>query len=439
VLAAVCAVASAVSADLAPASLGGPVVALDDGGRTPVAREGSELASRRALERGELRARLRRALRSAGGDAGAWVFEASARRRPRVYASRAKDRKVPASNQKLFTTAAVLGRFGARGHLETVVHARGETGPGGRALDGSLVLVGAGDPALGARSFARRHGLPLTPIADLATDIRQAGIRRVSGDLKVDDSVFDDRQGVGSTGWHAGPYLSPLSGLSFNSGYRRGHYAGSPEKVAGQELKASLRRNGVRVEGRVGHGEARPDLLAQEPLARVRSPSIANLVTATNRPSNNFFAEMLLKRLAAEDDRVGTTKRGARKAERFARSLAMGDDAADGSGLGRGNRASPRQVGSLLVAMLEQPAGSAFRQSLPLAGREGTVASRMRGTAAEGRCRAKTGTLAGVSALSGYCRAGEGTVAFSILMNGVDVYAARRAQDAMAAAIARYR
>jgi D-alanyl-D-alanine carboxypeptidase/D-alanyl-D-alanine-endopeptidase (penicillin-binding protein 4) len=63
----------------------------------------------------------------------------------------------------------------------------------------------------------------------------------------------------------------------------------------------------------------------------------------------------------------------------------------------------------------------------------------MRGTAAEGRCRAKTGTLSGVSALSGYCRAGHGTVAFAILNNDVDVNAARRAQDAMAAAIARYR
>jgi D-alanyl-D-alanine carboxypeptidase/D-alanyl-D-alanine-endopeptidase (penicillin-binding protein 4) len=63
----------------------------------------------------------------------------------------------------------------------------------------------------------------------------------------------------------------------------------------------------------------------------------------------------------------------------------------------------------------------------------------MNGTAAEGRCRAKTGTLIGVSALSGYCEAGHGRVAFSILMNSVDVNAARRAQDRMAALIARYR
>ena len=63
----------------------------------------------------------------------------------------------------------------------------------------------------------------------------------------------------------------------------------------------------------------------------------------------------------------------------------------------------------------------------------------MNGTAADGRCSTKTGTLIGASALSGYCHAGHGRVAFSILMNSVDVNAARAAQDRMAAAIARYR
>ena len=89
--------------------------------------------------------------------------------------------------------------------------------------------------------------------------------------------------------------------------------------------------------------------------------------------------------------------------------------------------------------MTEQGAGArAFRDSLPVAGREGTVADRMRGTAAEGNCATKTGTLADVSALSGYCQAGNHTIAFSLLMNSAYVDAARRAQDRIAAAIARY-
>ena len=81
----------------------------------------------------------------------------------------------------------------------------------------------------------------------------------------------------------------------------------------------------------------------------------------------------------------------------------------------------------------------AFRKSLPVAGKEGTVADRMRGTAAEGNCATKTGTLDGVSALSGYCNAGGHTIAFSVLNNSVDVNAAHVAQDRIAAAIARYK
>jgi D-alanyl-D-alanine carboxypeptidase/D-alanyl-D-alanine-endopeptidase (penicillin-binding protein 4) len=89
--------------------------------------------------------------------------------------------------------------------------------------------------------------------------------------------------------------------------------------------------------------------------------------------------------------------------------------------------------------MTQRPGGNAYRTSLPLAGREGTVAGRMRGTAAEGNCRTKTGTISGVSALSGYCDAGPDLIAFSILMNGVDTTRARNAQDGMASLIARYR
>ena len=115
---------------------------------------------------------------------------------------------------------------------------------------------------------------------------------------------------------------------------------------------------------------------------------------------------MLLKRLGAKVGKKGTTGRGAGKAERFARRVATGDKAVDGSGLGRSNRASPRQVGPAADRdERAQPDAKGFRLSLPMAGREGTLASRMRGTAAEGRCRAKTGTLTGVSALSGYCDA----------------------------------
>jgi D-alanyl-D-alanine carboxypeptidase/D-alanyl-D-alanine-endopeptidase (penicillin-binding protein 4) len=299
-------------------------------------------------------------------------------------------------------------------------------------LSGDLVVVGDGDPAFGTARFARSHDQPVTKVKRLARDVAMSGVKHVKGRVLADDSIFDRER-------RAGPYLSPLSGLSFNNGYEGGDYANAPELVAAQELKRALRQRGVKVGGKVGRANLSGATLASEALGSIASPPARVLIEETNVPSNNFFAEMLLKRVGAEGGKKGTRKRGARRVEAFAERVAAGTQAADGSGLSRKNHASPEQVGKLLVAMAEDDElGDPYRASLPIAGREGTLADRMNGTAAEGACAAKTGTISGVSALSGYCDSGSHTVAFSLLMNSVDVNAARNAQDSIAAAIARY-
>ncbi|HEX8958449.1 MAG TPA: D-alanyl-D-alanine carboxypeptidase, partial [Solirubrobacterales bacterium] len=163
-------------------------------------------------------------------------------------------------------------------------------------------------------------------------------------------------------------------------------------------------------------------------------------VATTDVFSDNFFAETLIKLIGARFGGEGSTRAGARVVEGFARSHRSGVHAVDGSGLTRGNRASPLQVVDLLEAMRESADGERFAADLALAGREGTVASRMRGTRAEGRCRTKTGTLTGVSNLSGYCFDADGRVmAFSILMGSVrNLELAHREQDRIAAAVASY-
>jgi D-alanyl-D-alanine carboxypeptidase/D-alanyl-D-alanine-endopeptidase (penicillin-binding protein 4) len=397
-------------------------IGLDDGGRTPVARPGSPAAATRALSGSQLRTSLSDALSAAGGASGAWVYDIDANDQPTLFSEQANEARIPASNQKLFTTAAFLTALGPDSRLETRVFVRG----------GDLVIVGDGDPAFGTTRFARANDQPVTRVSELARSIAAAGIKKVSGRVLADDTIFDRER-------RAGPYLSPLSGLSFNDGYDGGGYAGAPELVAAEGLKRALRKRGVRVSGRVGHANLPPKVTDGKPLASVASPTVARLIEETNVPSNNFFAEMLLKRLAAEGGKRGTRARGARKVEAFADSVGSGDRAADGSGLSRRNRVSPQQVGELLVAMAtDTDSGPAFEDSLPVAGREGTLADRMRGTAAEGNCAAKTGSLSDVSALSGYCTAAGHTIAFSVLNNSVSVDAARRAQDAIAAAIARY-
>ena len=392
-----------------------------------------------SISRSRLRHGLANQMQRVGGASGAWVSDIDAPGDRTLFSSSGHTARVLASNSKLFTTAAVLGRFGPDRRLETRLYPRRAGTIRHGVVHGSLVIVGDGDPALASARFAAGHGLPQTPLGSLAGQVRKAGIKKVTGKVRADDSVFDRRRGVPTTGVDATGELGPLSGLSYDSGFANGHYAKSPELVAARALRGKLRHLGVRVMGGVGRADLTAAALEGHPLAAVDSPEIRSLIAATNTPSNNFFAEMLLKRLAARSGAHGTTRRGARKVERFAHRLGTGVRMEDGSGLSRRNRASPRQVGRLLIAMDRGRDAGPYRDSLAIAGEEGTIAGRMRGTAAQGRCRAKTGTLIGVSALSGLCRAGHGLVAFSFLFNAVDTTLAEKAEDRMAALIARYR
>ena len=159
-----------------------------------------------------------------------------------------------------------------------------------------------------------------------------------------------------------------------------------------------------------------------------------------NTVSDNYYAEILIKALGAAYGAGGTTARGADVVRAFEREHAISSRVVDGSGLSRANAVSPSAIGRLLVEAQSEPWFDAFYRSLPLAGVSGTLKKRMRGTAATGRCRAKTGTLIGVSALAGYCRSRSGhRIAFAILMNRVNVWSAHRTQDRIAARLAAYR
>jgi D-alanyl-D-alanine carboxypeptidase/D-alanyl-D-alanine-endopeptidase (penicillin-binding protein 4) len=382
---------------------------------------------------------MRQRLARGGGAAGGLLVRDAAT--GRVLCSRAARRRRPlASNMKIFTTATALARLGQRARIATRVVSDGALGEDG-VLRGSLYLKGGGDPALGTPAFYDRFlgGLG-TDLFALKRQLRAAGLRSVRGRLYGDDTVFDRLRGVADSGYATSGYIGPLSGLALNSGYsssRGSAFAGDPARVAARKLARALRAAGVRLRRRVA---LRAAPAGGETLAVVRSPSMARLADATNVPSNNFFAEMLLKLIGARVGGEGSTAAGAAVVQRFARARGAGIRAVDGSGLTRSNRASPAAIVRFLRTVHEEPIGDAFVQSLPLTAREGTVASRMRGTAAAGRCRVKTGTLTGVSNLSGYCfnRSGR-IVVFSILMAGVrDPARAHREQDRIAAMIASY-
>jgi serine-type D-Ala-D-Ala carboxypeptidase/endopeptidase (penicillin-binding protein 4) len=382
----------------------------------------------------DLKSSLTSQIRQAGSHSGAYVTNMTTGEQ--VFAWRAGVPRVLASNTKLFTAAAALARFGTEGTLGTEVLGSGELDEEG-IWRGDLYLRGGGDPTFGSRRFATRSYGSGASVEELAALLGQAGIERVTGRVYGDESQHDALRGGPYSSFGVSIWVGPLSALSFNRGLATeagGGYQASPPLFAAARLDSALEARGIRVRLAPRAAEAPTGAPV---LASVESPPMATLVRLMNKPSDNFFGEMLLKNLAMQARGVGTTKAGARLAAGYARRLGARARIADGSGLSRGNQASPYRVVRLLTAMNEEEElFDSWYASLAVAGRDGTLKNRMRSGAARGSCRGKTGTLSNVSALSGYCTGRSGDIyAFSILMNGVYTGSAKVLQDRMAQAI----
>jgi D-alanyl-D-alanine carboxypeptidase/D-alanyl-D-alanine-endopeptidase (penicillin-binding protein 4) len=262
--------------------------------------------------------------------------------------------------------------------------------------------------------------------------------------------------------------VGPLSAIGFDRGLANSNgtaFQKEPPQFAAAKLNEALEKRGIQVRGKPRTGTAPTGSVE---LAEVRSPVVARLLKLQNKESDNYFAEMLAKGLpmapsaggslrranspmpvtptpeqpatatpAETPSSTGTTKGGARASMAYARSLGVKVNLVDGSGLSRSDQAAPREVAHLLDGLRDQPGFDSLYASLPIAGRDGTLSTRMRSGPARGNCHAKTGTLTGVSALSGYCTSRSGrTLTFSVLNSGVNLYTAHAIQDRVAQALA---
>lgn len=196
-----------------------------------------------------------------------------------------------------------------------------------------------------------------------------------------------------------------------------------PAMHLGASFRQMLESRGIKVKGRVRLG---PTPESAKALWTELSVSLREIVTQLNHHSSNFVAEMLLKALgAAVHGAPGTTQKGIQVVQdMLQRELGMTPGSyilGNGSGLNDVNRFTPSQLVALLRHMAADPTlGPEFVTSLPVAGNTGTLAHRMGATGADGLVRAKTGTLMGVSALSGFVHTQkDGPVVFSIMVNGL--------------------
>lgn len=198
-------------------------------------------------------------------------------------------------------------------------------------------------------------------------------------------------------------------------------------------LQRTLAAHGITVTG----GALDIDTLAAPPdrskcrvLLSHRSAPLSALAVPMMKLSFNLYADTLLKVLGASSARPGTLQDGRQVEGEVLRSWEISPDdvvLSDGSGLSRYNSVAADTIVSVLqhVARDSRHAAS-FEATLPVAGRDGTLENRMKGTSAEGNARAKTGSMTGVRALSGYVRSKDGEqLAFSIVINGSNLPSAR--------------
>ena len=313
-----------------------------------------------------------------------------------VYQFRERLHLRPASTMKCVTAIATLDKLGANYDFKTRLYYTGVIDDSTQVLRGDLYCVGGMDPMFS-----------LSDVTEMARAVRDLGIKTIEGSVYADLS-FKDRDRLGK-GWcwdDKNPNLSPLL------------VDGKDEFI--YRLSRKLEDMGVTVNGSTGERQLPTD--AQ--LLTTRTHSIRQVLHRMMKVSDNLYAESVFYQLAASGGTRWASAKTARQYENdlFSRiGLNPRDyNVADGSGLSLYNYVTTELETKLLRYAYQRPdIYSAYLEAQPIAGVDGTLRSRMRGTAAAGNVRAKTGTVKGVSSLAGYLTASNGhLLCFSIINNG---------------------
>jgi D-alanyl-D-alanine carboxypeptidase/D-alanyl-D-alanine-endopeptidase (penicillin-binding protein 4) len=366
----------------------------------------------------------------AGRSTGVFVWDFDTART--VYASNQGALLAPASNMKLVTSLTALSRWGADYRFKTELYGPGVPVYGG-VLYGDLYLKGYGDPSLSTRDYQRREfGFSTSSFESFAKRLRTLKVHKIRGRVLGDESYFDSLR-AGAL-WTPSLMLESgrLSALTGNESLDNGNRVKDPALYAATLLTQALRAKGIKVTGAPGRGEV-PETARL--LKRQFSAPLKKLLQHMDKYSDNFFAEILTKGLGAAFGGAGTTEAGVDVMKRTLTSIDVPPDAYalyDGSGLSYQNRLTAGDLAKVLGAARQRPDATVFYNALAVAGVDGTLEDRMRGTAAQGNAHAKTGTLNIAVCLSGYVTsANDHAVGFAILINGgsVNWFEATAAQD----------
>lgn len=399
-----------------------------------------------------------------------------------LFDKRGNKLMTPASNMKLYSSAAALDVLGPSFRWETRLYGNGIVSDG--ALDGDLIINGTGDPMFRSETLVEM----------LSEWVSRNGVTRIDGDIVVYSVAFQFGPKGPGWAWDDDPaaYNMSVDGLTMDYNVltvevQPGSGAGDAARVslsppsdypaiistattaaAGTEntrtrvtrqpfsdvievsgsipadgdgrtnrltmhdpsrwiggvAAAALEEAGVTVTGDivVNREEAAPEVDADTVITH-QSPPLAEVLPPFNKPSENIIGEVLLLTLAAQtSSRPGHSQGNRQLTTWLTETIGLPSGSfrvADGSGLSRYNQVTAEGTNALLAHMWTHPHRDVFVASLPVAGVDGTLRNRMTGEETQRRVLAKTGTMSSVSCLSGYVRTNNGrTLVFSLLTNG---------------------
>lgn len=394
----------------------------------------------------------------------------------------------PASNAKMVTAAVALSKLGWQYQFRTIFSTDRMSRAG---VINNLYIKGNGDPFF------------VTEMMEKAVmTLAAAGVRKIGGDIIVDESYFDTSAHSSFNNHRAYSARTAATALNFNSvniivdrkgnGYeikldapndfievvnklkpvgrgvhvrriseqgrdkiivsgglprRRRHFEKylnitHPAQYLGSAFKTAFIEKDVPVDGSYREGRARGTIfLLDQP-----SKPLAEIIDDMNRFSNNFVAEQLTKHLGAlAHGEPGTTAKGIKVFAAYLARLGIQPGSytlVNGSGLSHDNRMTSRQLVTVLKTSYDDPTiRNAYINSLSIAGKKGTIKSRHKGPLLLGKLRGKTGTLDGVSTFTGFVPMANGhTAIFAIQTNGPAGWKqCHKLQDKIATMLAQYR
>ncbi len=325
---------------------------------------------------------------------------------------------IPASNQKLLVAAAAIEVLGVDHTFRTEL--RSVRADGG-VIAGNVYVVGGGDPVLRTADVPdplRYPAFNTTALEPLADQLVALGVTTIQGDVVGDGSRYDDEFRAPDWGDEISvPDASPYDALMVNDGLVNGNYGAVPERAASRVVYDLLIARGITITGSPSSGPAPADP-ALTTLALVESLPLEDILVEMLHTSDNNTAEMMVKEIGFVATGQGTRQAGLDTMRATFDRWGLPTGAlvlSDGSGLSRNNRATCEFLAALVG---DAPVSDRLVDVLPAAGRDGTLATTLLDTAADGAMRAKTGTLRDVKALTGeQPGADRRPVSFSVVLN----------------------